>query len=186
MLETWRAGLRTISASTWSKPAGTSGPLDSPRTYRQAEVEGAAPCPEKHPGLQAQEPEAVRTGWSWRGPRACPPQTAGLLQPETKTLVEKAGRQPASELARGPPATWCWCFCAGPSRGEWDALERPGPPWDPHSGAAGLHIMRMLVQPVGRPVGEDMRLLEAAPPAPVKPSDEDTPATPQVQPHDRA
>ena len=65
-------------------------------------------------------------------------------------------------------------------------LERPGPPWDRRSGAAGLHIVRMLLQPVGRPVGEDMRLLEAAPPAPVKSSDEDAPATPQVQPHDRA
>ena len=42
------------------------------------------------------------------------------------------------------------------------------------------------MQPVRRPVGEDVRLLEAAPPAPVKSSDEDASATPQVQPHDRA
>lgn len=107
------------------------------------------------------------------GPQGVPTPTTGLLQPERKTLVEKPGRQPASELAWGPAGrllfVLLWRFlpwregCAG----------EPGPPWDPRFGAAGHHIVRMLAQPVGRPVGEDMRLLEVAPPAPIKPSDED-------------
>ena len=117
--------------------------------------------------------------------RAHPKPLVSCNQRQRPWWRRQGSSQPPS-WPGGPLAAWWWCFCAGPSHGEWDALERPGPPWDARSGAAGLHIVRMLVQPVRRPVGEDVRLLEAAPPAHVKSSYEDAPATPQVQPHDRA
>ena len=145
-----RAGLRKRSVSTWSKPAGTSGPLDSLGTHRQAEVGGTAPLPREAPWTPGPGARGLGDWLVVEGPQSMPTPTTGLLQPETKTLVEEPGRQPASEPARGPGAAWPLCFCVGPSPGERDVLERPAPPWDPRPGAAGRHIVRMLAQPVGR------------------------------------
>lgn len=161
-----RAGLRKISASTWSKPAGTSGPLDSPRTHRQAEVGGASPLPREAPWIPGPGARGLGDWLVVEGHQGMSTPTTGLLQPETKTLAEKPGRQPASELARGPGGRLVFVLlcrslpwragCAG------EAGSSLGPSlrcsWPPRCEDAHAAC--------GEARGEDTRLLEVASPAP--------------------
>lgn len=152
--------------STWSKPAGTSGPLDSLGTHRQAEVGGTAPLPREAPWTPGPGARGLGDWLVVEGPQSMPTPTTGLLQPETKTLVEKPGRQPASERAWGPGG--CLAFvllcrslpwragCAGEAGSSLGSSPRGSRP--PHCEDARAAC--------GEARDEDMRLLEVAPPAP--------------------